>query len=258
MSDLAHAYAHGARAWAEGPTRVYGRLAQVLVDFSPVSLAGRAVLDLGSGTGAGSRAALAEGARVVAADLAADMLLVDRERRPPGAAADAVALPFARDAFDVVLAPFSLNHLEDPALGVHESGRVARNLLASTYATDDDHPVKAAVESALGEVGWVRPDWYVAVKAAMAAWGTVETARSAVTRGGLRPTRVEHRAVLFDDLGPMDMVAWRTGLAPCASFVDALSPPQRDRLAQRALELLGPNPPPIERRVILIAADRQE
>src|SRR5207245_2821241 len=68
VSEMAAAYAQGAQAWAEGPTRIYERLARVLVDFSPVPLAGRLVLDLGSGTGAGSRAAIAAGARVIAAD----------------------------------------------------------------------------------------------------------------------------------------------------------------------------------------------
>jgi len=256
MSDMGRAYALGARAWADGPARLYAHLAEVLVGFSPVLLAGRSVLDLGSGTGAGSRAALAAGARVIATDFAAEMLAIDRAHRPPAAVGDATALPFRANAFDVVLAPFCLNHLDDPARGVAEAGRVADLLLASTYATDDDHPAKLAVETALAEAGWQRPDWYVAVKSAMAAWGTVETASAAVVRGGLRPIQVEHRAVTFGELGPHDMVAWRIGLAPSASFVATLSPSDRHHLESRALALLGPHPPPIVRRVILIAAAR--
>lgn len=253
---MAHAYAQGAEAWADGPTRVYGRLAEILVDFSPTPLAGRSVLDLGSGTGAGSRAALRVGAHVVATDLTVDMLLVDRDERPPATAGDATALPFRDDAFDVVLAPFCLNHLVDPAVGVREAGRVAPVLVASTYAADDDHPAKEAVEVALGEFGWTRPDWYGVVKAAMAAWGTVDAAAEAVERGGLRRVAIEHRVVPFDELGPIDMVAWRTGMAPCAAFVAALTQDERARLIERALELLGADPPPIERRVILVAAER--
>jgi SAM-dependent methyltransferase len=184
------------------------------------------------------------------------MLLVDREQRPPAAAGDAVALPFRNDAFDVVLAPFSLNHLPDPARGMREAARVADRLLASAYATDDDHPAKLAVETALTEFGWRRPAWYGEVKAAMDALGTIETAREAVVRGGLCPTRIEREAVVFDELGPVDMVAWRSGMAPSAAFVAALSVSKREELVERAVELLGPNPPPIERRVILIAAGR--
>ena len=256
MNDMVVAYARGAEAWADGPTRIYGRLAQVLVAFSPVSLNGRAVLDLGSGTGAGSRAARRAGARVVATDLVPEMLQVGRSTRPPGTAGNAIALPFRDDAFDVVLAPFSLNHLSDPAVGVREAGRVATTLLASTYAADDDHPVKGAVEAALAEQGWQRPEWYTDTKAAMAAWGTVADARDAVARGGLRPLMVEHRTIRFGDLKPADMVAWRTGLAASASFVAALPLADQARLERRAIDLLGSNPPPVERRVILIAAAR--
>jgi len=257
VKDLADAYTQGASAWAEGPARVYGPLAERLIAFSPRPLTDASVLDLGSGTGVGSRAALAAGARVVAADLSAGMLLLDRSTRPPAAAGDATALPFRNDAFDVVLAPFSLNHLHDPALGVREAARVADHLLASTYAADDDHPAKLAVETALTELGWQRPNWYDGIKAAMSAWGTVDVARDVVERGGMRPVRMEHETVVFDDLGPEDMVAWRAGVAPSAAFLGALPPAQRESFVARALELLGPNPPLIERRVILISAARQ-
>jgi SAM-dependent methyltransferase len=212
------------------------------------------VLDLGSGTGEGSRAALAAGARVVATDLAVDMLRVDQNQRPPATVGDAVALPFRDDFFDVVLAPFSLNHLDDPARGVREAGRIGRLLLASTYAADDDHPAKAAVEAALGEVGWERPAWYSGIKVAMAAWGTVADATAAVERGGLQPVRVERREVAFNDLGPSDMVAWRLGLAQCAPFVATLDHDAQKHVTARALDLLGPNPVPIVRRVIFVAA----
>jgi SAM-dependent methyltransferase len=233
---------------------VYGRLARLLVEFSPEPLRGQSVLDLGSGTGDGSRAARAAGADVVATDLAVDMLRIDQRGRPPAAAGDALALPFRNDAFDVVLAPFSLNHLDDPSLGVLEAARVAPRLLASTYAADDDHPAKAAVETALVEAGWERPDWYSKVKAVMARWGTVPAVTAVIHDGGLEPVRVERQEISFPDLGPNDMVAWRLGLAHSAPFVAALDVDHRNRLVARSLQLLGPDPTPIVRRVIFMAA----
>jgi hypothetical protein len=154
----------------------------------------------------------------------------------------------------VVLAPFSLNHLDDPAAGVREAGRVGDLLVASTYAADDDHPAKAAVETALSEVGWERPPWYLVVKTAMAAWGTVESATAVVERGGMRPRLVERREIAFPDLGPADMVAWRMGLASSAGFVETLDPEAQRTVVNRALALLGRNPDPIVRRVIFLAA----
>ena len=256
MTGLSVAYSVGAAAWAEGPARVYQRLAELLVAFSPEPLGGRLVLDLGSGTGDGSRAALAAGARVIAADLALGMLQRGRADRPPATVGDIRQLPFTTGAFDVVLGAFSLNHLDDPAAGVRETGRVGNLLVASTYAADDDHPAKAAVEVALHEVGWERPLWYTPLKTAMAAWGTVPEATAAIERGGMRPVRVERREVSYPELGPTDMVAWRMGLAQSAPFVEALDPATRERVFARALEVLGPHPEPIVRRVIFLAATR--
>jgi SAM-dependent methyltransferase len=258
LTTVGGAYSAGAAAWGNGPAAVYGRLAERLVAFSPVPVAGRRVLDLGSGTGLASRAARAAGARLVAADLALGMLLEDRASRPPAAVADMLRLPFAGGAFDVVLAAFALNHLDDPSAGVREAGRVGRILVASTYAADDDHPVKAAVEVALGEAGWERPDWYLRLKASMAPWGTVAAATDVVERGGLRPLLVERHEVPFPELGPEDMVAWRLGLAHCAGFFTALDPAARARLVERAVGMLGPDPPPVVRRVIFLAARRLE
>lgn len=255
MSSAGAAYSAGASAWASGPARVYQPLAELLVEFSPVPLGGRLVLDLGSGTGVGSRAALSAGARVIAADLALGMLLCRRGDRPPAAVGDAMALPFRRGTFDVVLAPFSLNHLDDPAAGVREAGRVGDMLVASTYAVDDDHPAKAAVDQALSEVGWSRPPWYAAMKSAMAAWGTTDRATAVIERGGMRPRLVERREITFPELGPADMVAWRMGLAQSAGFVETLDPETRRAVFERALCLLGPVPEPIVRRVIFLAAE---
>ncbi|HXW31594.1 MAG TPA: class I SAM-dependent methyltransferase [Acidimicrobiales bacterium] len=251
---MAQAYSAGAADWATGPALVYERLAERLVAFSPVPFAGSTVLDLGSGTGLGSRAALAAGGRVVATDVALGMLRQDFAQRPPATVGDALALPFRDGAFDIVLAAFSLNHLEHPELGVAEAARVGEVLLASTYAADDDHPVKGAVEAALGELGWTRPGWYDVVKQSMSAWGTVDQATKVIVQGGMRPVRVERLEVLFPELLPPDMVAWRMGLAQSGPFVAALPPELRARAVRRALELLGPGPGPLVRRVIFLAA----
>jgi SAM-dependent methyltransferase len=257
VTALADAYARGAAAWAATPSLVYGPLAELLVAFSPEPVDGRLMLEVGSGTGVGSLAALAAGARVIASDVAPGMLLLDRERRPAAVAADAQRLPFRDDAFDIVLAPFSLNHLPDPAAGVREAGRVGRLLLGSTYAEDDDHPVKAAVEQALRTTGWEPPEWYTQLKSVMRSWGTVGGATEAIERGGLTPVRVERIEVQFDTLTPADLVGWRLGLAHTSSAFATLPPARQREVTERALELLGPDSAPLVRRVIFLAAAHQ-
>jgi SAM-dependent methyltransferase len=254
VNPVADAYSAGATAWAEGPARVYGRLAEELVAFSPWSLNGATVLDLGTGTGVGSRAAASMGARVVASDIALDMLRLDRGSRPPAVASDASALAFRSGAFDAVLAAFSLNHFDDPSLVIREMRRVAPLLLASTYANDDDHPVKHAAETALREHGWQAPHWYAHLKRAMRSWGTVEGAQRLVQESGLHALRIERNAVTFAELTPNDLVASRLGMAHIAPFVATLGVTEHAALMQRAAELLGPDPEPLVRTVVFVAA----
>jgi ubiquinone/menaquinone biosynthesis C-methylase UbiE len=254
---LAEAYSSVAQAWTAGPTRIYGRLAEALVASSPVPMRGADVVDLGSGTGLGSHAASAAGARVVAVDLALGMLRLDRDRRPPAVAADLLALPFADHTFDIALAPFSLNHLSDPAAGVAEAARIIHPtgvLLASTYAVGDDHPVRQAVDQALTEFGWRPPTWYVEVKRAMTAWGTVDLVAATVESGGMTPVFVEHREVAFPELDASDVVGWRLGMAHTAPFVALLDERRRVALVERARSLLGDVPSTLVRQVIVFAA----
>ncbi len=253
-ATAAAAYSAGAAAWRDGPMRVYGRLAELLVARSPVPLAGRRVLDLGAGTGAVSTAvaAAARTAEVVAVDAALGMVLEARSARPPAAVADALNLPFPDGSFDLVVAGFSLNHLPDPAAGIREAGRAAsRYVLASTYADDDDHPVKEAVEETLADAGWAPPGWYVQTKAAMASWGTVKAATDAVVRGGLEPVAVDHLRVAFPELGRADLVRWRLGMAHCAGFV---AENDAGALVRRSLDRLPADAPPLVRSVIFVTA----
>ena len=96
-----------AEPWAGGPAAVYDRLAAELLARSPVPLGGALVLDAGAGTGAVSSAARAAGARVVATDVALDMLRHHRTARPPALAADVLALPLRDGCVDVAAPPSS-------------------------------------------------------------------------------------------------------------------------------------------------------
>ena len=70
----------------------------------------------------------------------------------------------------------------------------------------------------------------------------------------MAPVLVERREVTFSELTPLDLVAWRLGLAHTAPFVAGLDRLRRDELMRRALELLGADPPSLVRRVIFLAA----
>jgi len=259
-SDLAAAYSATSGVWQRGPGRIYDRLAEVLVARSPVTLEGARVLDVGAGTGAATRAVLAAGAAAaVAVDAAFGMLVHRAADRPPAAAGDAVALPFADSAFDAAVAAFSLNHLPEPAAGLREMARVTRRggpLLVASYAADDSHPVKAAVEAALSGRGWTPDPWYVTMRAgATAELATVAHATGAAVAAGLDAS-VEVVHVPFPNLDAHDLVEWRLGLAQHAPFVARLPPAERDALAADAVRRLGDQPPPLIRSVLVVGAVR--
>lgn len=258
-AGIAAAYSAAGTAWRDGPALVYDRLAEDLVARCPVPVAGASVLDIGSGTGAGSRAARRAGARsVLAVDLAAGMLEVDRATRPPAAVGDATRLPFRPASFDVALAAFSFNHLADPAAGLAAAARVVRPggaVVASAYAADDGHPVKAAVEAALQGEGWEPDPWQVEMHRDRAPRLASEDGARLVARGaGVdEGATIETVRVPFPDLTPRDWVAWRLGMAQHAGFVERLGPARRAAVVDRALELLGADPPPLERVVVVIS-----
>jgi SAM-dependent methyltransferase len=256
--STAAAYSVGGTAWVAGPSRVYARLAGVLVAASPVSLAGRLVCDVGSGTGVASRAAVAAGAEVIATDLAQGMLAVDQAQRPPAVIADATVLPFPDDVFGGVVAAYCYNHLEDPVAGLREARRVTVSggpVLVSAYAEDDTHPVKAASEEALREIGWSAPDFYVDLRTdAVPKLATLERAEAAARSAELRDITVRALRVPFPELTLDDLIEWRLGMAHVAWFVAGLAPDTRATVVARTRELLGDDVPTLVRSVIHIAA----
>jgi 2-polyprenyl-3-methyl-5-hydroxy-6-metoxy-1,4-benzoquinol methylase len=86
------------------------------------SLAGKLVLDVGTGSGRHSAQAAALGARVIAVDLG-QSIDVARRNVPPEVLtvqADAERLPFSNDRFDLVMSIGVLHHLPDTADAVRE------------------------------------------------------------------------------------------------------------------------------------------
>ncbi len=247
MSDgsLTDAYSRTGAAWDAGPGRIYDRLSHELVALAPGGVAAD-VLDLGAGTGAASRAAIAAGAtRVVAIDLAAGLLAVNASTRPPAVIGDARVLPFRAHAFDTVIAAFSLNHVPDPAAALSESARVLRcggGLVASAYAADDTHPVKEIVTATCAAHGWVAPPWYADLqRGAMPRLATPERAWAEASEV-LDGARAEIVRVAFPELDARALVDWRLGMAHTAPFVESLDDAERQRLIDEAVARVGDVP----------------
>ncbi|OLT15702.1 bifunctional demethylmenaquinone methyltransferase/2-methoxy-6-polyprenyl-1,4-benzoquinol methylase [Serinicoccus sp. CUA-874] len=89
---------------------------------------GDRVLDIAAGTGTSSEPYADRGVQVVPADFSLGMLTEGYRRRPdlPFTAADAMRLPFADGAFDVVTMSFGLRNVADVEAALREFLRVVR------------------------------------------------------------------------------------------------------------------------------------
>jgi ubiquinone/menaquinone biosynthesis C-methylase UbiE len=253
-ADIRGAYDLSADAWTGGPERLYAKLAEALLAAAPVELPGARVLDVGAGTGVASRAALAAGAaNVVGVDISAPMLGDGRGAFDP-VLADAAALPFRGESFDLVVAACCLSHLPDPERALRETHRVGTAIVASAFTADWTHPAKAAADNALADAGFREPDWYVTFK------GTTErrVADPAVLAAlaeaaGYRSVQVRIVDVATGLDTPAEMVAWRLGMAHVAPFLCSLAPDRQSRVRRAAEDALVGAPPLVVPLVILAA-----
>lgn len=223
-----------AEPWAGGPARVYDRLALALLGRCPLPLRGALLLDAGAGTGSVSAAAVAAGARVLATDVVAGMLHFDRDRRPPGVAADVLALPLRDGCVDVAATAFVLNHLTDPAAALRELGRVVRPggvVLAATFAARDSDALKRSVDIVLAAHGYQAPPWYRRMKdETEPPTARPELLAEVARRAGIGDPRVEEVVVDLGMLGARDLAGFRLGAPAAAAYLDTLEEWQRDRI----------------------------
>ncbi|MEA2255725.1 MAG: hypothetical protein QOG35_1770 [Solirubrobacteraceae bacterium] len=153
-----------AGAWGEragGYERVTGdvtaRVIPSLLDAAGVGPGAR-VLDVGCGTGAGTAAAAARGARATGVVLAEGILVVARRRHPAlrFVAGDAEALPFADGDFDAVVAGFVLNHLPDPDRAIAELARVLApggRVAVAVWEPPERNPLLGELTAAVRDAG---------------------------------------------------------------------------------------------------------
>jgi SAM-dependent methyltransferase len=108
--------------------RCHAQMARDLVAAVAPSFGAR-VLDLGAGTGVAAEAAVAAvgpDGTVVAADPSSALLRRAEARRVHRVAAAAPGLPFAADAFDVVVANLVIGHFTDYTVALGDLARVLR------------------------------------------------------------------------------------------------------------------------------------
>jgi ubiquinone/menaquinone biosynthesis C-methylase UbiE len=174
-------------------TLVAEEQAKVLADFVG-ALAGKTVLDVGTGTGRAAISLAALGAAVTGVDASEEMLRVGRERAVAAGAAvrfqlgDAHALPFDARTFDLAVSLRVLMHTPDWRVCVGELCRVARERVIFDFpAASSAAAVQAVWRRMAAAVGRPTEAYRVFREAAMA---------SELERHGFRVVRVHRQFVV--------------------------------------------------------------
>jgi SAM-dependent methyltransferase len=123
------ALAAGYEAWYETEGRAADLLECDLLGWLLTGFPGaRSALEIGTGTGHFARWMHEMGWKMIGLDISEPMLAeaIRRDGPPRYVRADAGALPFADEAFDIGLMVTTLEFLPDPALALHEAARVTQ------------------------------------------------------------------------------------------------------------------------------------
>ncbi|MBV9099841.1 MAG: methyltransferase domain-containing protein [Candidatus Dormibacteraeota bacterium] len=250
------AYAGVADAWAAGPARVYDVLAERIVAHCPDEVAGSPVLDAGAGTGAASRALLRRGARPTGVDSAPDMVASMRAAGITAVVGDLLAMPFEDASFDGAVAAFAISHVEKPQRALAEMRRVVRRggfVVSGGFAAASPDESKTVIDAAAMRFGYEYPEWYLRFKEQIEPLVSDPVALTRFAQeAGLGDARVVEETVDTGVREPEAIVAARLGMAHVAPWVATLTAEQRTALVTAAVRMLGPDPAPIRRTILVL------
>lgn len=165
------------------------------------------VLDAGCGTGELTRILDAESpGEVVGLDADPSLLRVARgEAAAPVVAGDATRLPFADDAFDLVVCQALLVNLPDPAAAVTEFARVSADLVAAIEPDNADVGVASTVDGEAHLAGRIREAFLDGVATDVALGDRVVDLFGGAGLDDVRVRRRYHRTVIEPPYGEADL-----------------------------------------------------
>ncbi len=149
-------------------------------------------------------------------------------------AGDMCALPFADCCFDAAVSGFAISHIDAPEDALVEMRRVVRGhgrVIASVFGEAEGRVSKDVVDEVARQFGYEPPDWYVQLKTRTEPKSnTPALLRRCAEAAGLEDIDVADLTVDSGLATPEAIVAYRTGLAHLAPFVDSLSASRRAAL----------------------------
>ncbi len=258
ITTPSNAYQGVAAAWADGPAVMYDTLASVAIAGVASELRGASVLDVGAGTGALCRALRVVGAIPFAMDTSVDMLGQVGDSAVLAIAGDMCALPFADCCFDAAVSGFAISHIDAPEDALVEMRRVVRGhgrVIAAVFGEAEGRVSKDVVDEVARQFGYDPPDWYVQLKThTEPKSNTPALLRRCAEAAGLEDIDVADLTVDSGLATPEAIVAYRTGLAHLAPFVDSLPASRRTALIGRAVAAVRERGQAVWPRVLVLSS----
>jgi demethylmenaquinone methyltransferase/2-methoxy-6-polyprenyl-1,4-benzoquinol methylase len=161
-----------------GQTKAWRRATTAIIDPKP----GMKILDMAAGTGSSSEPLAAAGADVIPADFSQGMLDAGRKARPHlrFTKADALALPFLDNEFDVFTISFGLRNTNDIDKALKEALRVVKpggRLVIAEFSSPTWLPFRTIYSNYLMRaMPWIasktssNPDAYIYLAQSIRAW----------------------------------------------------------------------------------------
>lgn len=201
---------------------------------------GMHLIDLATGTGGVAREAAAGGARVTGIDVSPGMLEIARARSLVNVSyvlAEAGALPFPGDSFDVATCGFGLSHMPDASQVLSEVRRILKpkgTLLASCWGLEGSNPSRDAVDTTLRQY---LPEWTDLFGHIMneELWADPASGRGKLRDAGFDPVEVvtESLSGVFAD--PAAALGRAIAGPTRGAKVDGIPDPERDRFQAEAV-----------------------
>lgn len=161
-----------------GQTKAWRRATTAIIAPKP----GMKILDMAAGTGSSSQPLAAAGADVISADFSQGMLDAGRKARPHlrFTKADALALPFLDNEFDVFTISFGLRNTNDTDKALKEALRVVKpggRLVIAEFSSPTWLPFRTIYSNYLMRaMPWIasktssNPDAYIYLAQSIRAW----------------------------------------------------------------------------------------
>jgi SAM-dependent methyltransferase len=197
---------------------IFGPWADVFVDWAGVTRGDR-VVDVGSGSGSVARRVehfLGDRAEIVGIDYDPEMIALARTPAPAGirwVQADAQALPFGGEQFDLVVCHQALQFVPDRHAALNEMHRVLRRagrVVLAVWAPIERSPASAALADAIER--HISAELAARYRAGPFGYGSLDTLRADLAASGFADADVDERELLatFDSV-PLFARVYGTG-----------------------------------------------